>query len=109
MDQEKQKSNWVARVIICGLLVHLFFVSQLIVATNRHGLILPEFGVIFFPPALLMSCLPPMDPWGESGLNLLRLTGKIIDALPASFLYGIIIMLLLKILGRFFNRKRHAR
>jgi hypothetical protein len=101
----ERKSNWIMQVVIWGLMVHLVFVCQLLIATTRHGLILHSVGMVFLPQAILMYSLPPTDPWGPDGLNLFRLIGKIFDALPASLIYGLILVLIGKIFGRLLNDK----
>jgi hypothetical protein len=108
MMRNEVRRNWLLSALSWGLLVHVFFVCQLIFAAGRHALILRSLGVIFMPQAILMYSLPPADPWGPNGLDLLRITGKIVDALPASLAYGVVITVFCKMLIRLSKRTRRG-
>ena len=109
-NSEDRKPWALKRGITRACLVHLVFIGQLLIAMERKGLVLPEFGVIFFPHALLMYCLPPGFTFSGGPTNVLRLIGKVIDAAPASLLYGLILQFLLgaawRLLSGFDPRRR---
>jgi hypothetical protein len=77
------------RVVIYSLIVHLVFILQLTAALARHGLVLRQFGYFFFPHTLLMYFLPPRFSFATDSLDAVRIMGKILDAAPASLLYGL--------------------
>src|SRR5690242_9072395 len=84
----ERKPRRLVRVLTLTLIVHLIFIGQLIVAMDQKGLVLPEFGFLFFPHTLLMYFLPPGFDFANDQISYLRLIGKILDAAPASLAYG---------------------
>jgi hypothetical protein len=103
-NSKKEKLAWFMRSMLVALVVHLIFIGQLIIAMDKKGLLLPEFGVIFFPHAVLMYCLPPAFDFSATSIDYVRLVGKIIDAIPASLLYGVVLSLMVEAFLRLFRR-----
>ena len=82
--------------LVCTIVIHSIFVVQLLLALPRKGLILPAFAIPFLPQTFLMYFLPPKFSWYDKGFDWVGLVGQIIVAMPASFLYGVIIAYLIR-------------
>ena len=64
--------------------------------------------VIFLPHVLLMYFLPPGYPFNDQIVNNWKIIGKIVDAFPASILYGVFLVLLGNcVRSRFRHAGRH--
>jgi hypothetical protein len=59
---------------------------------------------VFFPHLVLVSSLPPKYPLDEKVIHTWKLIAKLLDALPASVLYGLIIALVWNSLYRIIAR-----
>jgi len=79
----------------------------MLAALPDHGIVLHSLGFFFLPHMMLMYCLPPRFDWLARGTDWWGLIGKIIDAAPASLLYGIIVQALIGQLKKG-RKKRHA-
>jgi hypothetical protein len=91
-----------------AVVVHLVFVLQLLAALPKHGLVLHAFGVFFFPHMMLMYCLPPAFDWSSQGTDWWGIVGKIIDAAPASLLYGFAVQAFVGQLRKVWKKKHVA-
>ena len=91
-----------------AVVVHLVFVLQLLAALPKHGLVLHAIGVFFFPHMMLMYCLPPAFDWSSQGTDWWGIVGKIIDAAPASLLYGFAVQAFVGQLRKVWKKKHVA-
>jgi hypothetical protein len=92
-NKSNPKIRFIVMAIGLACIIHIVFISQMLVAVQDKGLILPKYFGVFFPHVMLMYCLPPEMPFSDKGVNYWGVAGKIIDAVPASLLYGAVIAL----------------
>jgi hypothetical protein len=92
MTQTTRQAPFRFWLTICAaVVVHFVFVLQLLIALPEQGLVLHQLGVFFLPHMMLMYCLPPRCDWSSQGTDWWGVVGKIIDAVPASLLYGFVV------------------
>jgi hypothetical protein len=89
-----------------AIVIHLVFVLQLLAALPEHGLVLHAFGVFFLPHMILMYYLPPRFDWLSQGTDWWGVVGKIIDAVPASILYGFVVQVVVEQLTKVWKKRR---
>jgi hypothetical protein len=94
------KLSFVVATFLSTLIIHLIFIYQMLNAIPEKGLIDTNYEVVFFPQTILMYCLPPEMPDFNNPINRWQIAGKIIDAVPASLLYGAAIALVFVALKR---------
>ena|ERR1700722_2114348 len=82
------KLCFLAVTFMGALIIHLIFILQMLSAIPEKGLVDTNYEVVFFPHAILMYCLPPEMPDFNGPINHWQIAEKIIDAFPASLLYG---------------------
>jgi hypothetical protein len=107
MTQERKRPfRIVALAILWTCIVHALFVTRVLIAVPEGGLMPRSWFdlIVFFPQNTLMYCLPPKYPLDEKGIHPWELVGKLLDALPASVLYGVIIALIWNLLYRAVTR-----
>ena len=101
-------SSLIASTILWSLGVHTLFVVQAWFAIGEGSLIYsgwPE--VVFRPHGLLIISLPPGFPFDDTIVSNWKIAAKILDAYPASLLYGYIIALIAKTLVTYVRNSQH--
>jgi len=103
----KDKRRFVGVVILWTCVVHTLFAIQMLYALNFGGLVASEWALaVFFPQLSLDATLPPEYPLDDKVIHTWKLIGKLLDALPASVLYGVIIALIWNSFYRLVQRAR---
>jgi hypothetical protein len=109
VDILSNKRRFVGCSIFVAFLFHAWFVLQAISAMPRRGLIDSDLDMaVFFPHAVLMSCLPPGNPFDDNVVSKWKVSVKFAEAFPASLVYGIMIALVFKILQSKAKRRAKA-
>lgn len=87
-----RKHHFIGLATLWTCVVHAFFVTQVLFALRLGGLVDSEWAMaVFFPHFILVASLPPKYPLDEKVIHIWKLVAKLLDALPASVLYGVII------------------
>ncbi len=68
-------------------MVHFVFCAQLLIAVPRYGLVLPEFGIVFFPHTLLLYFIGPY-PFHDQSIDWTFVVVNMLVTLPMSLIYG---------------------
>jgi hypothetical protein len=89
LTKVRTNRRFITTSLVLALIIHAIFIRQMLVAIPEGGLISDNYFVVFYPHVLFMYCLPPEDPLSDKGVNYWGVVGKIIDAFPASLLYGV--------------------
>jgi hypothetical protein len=111
-QQKEGKCSSFACTLLLASVVHVLFIAQLLIALPRKSLVLDQCYAAFLPHLVLMYCLPPSFDFYDGNNSPMRLVGKIIDAAPASLLYGFVlycaIRLMLSMVARSYIRRRKS-
>ena len=99
--------HFIGLVALWTCVVHAFFVAEVLFALRLGGFVDSDWAMaVFFPHFILVASLPPKYPLDEKVIHVWKLIAKLLDALPASLLYGIIIALVWNSLYRVLTRVR---
>lgn len=98
--------------MVWGCVVHAFFIWRVLLALPERGMFRFDWEIlVFYPQVILMFFLPPGYPFNDEVVNNWKIVGKLVDAFPASLLYGVAIALLVSWLVKksSLNRKQATR
>jgi hypothetical protein len=86
-------------MLLWACVVHAFFISRVLLAIPERAMLRSGWElIIFYPHTILMISLPPGYPFDDQIVNNWKIVGKIVDAFPASLVYGAVIALVLRCL-----------
>ncbi len=93
--------------MVWACVVHAFFIWRVLLAVPERGMLRFNWEIlVFYPQVILMFFLPPGYPFNDEPVNNWKIVGKLVDAFPASLLYGVAIALLVNWLVKKFNLNR---
>jgi hypothetical protein len=94
-DSGTAKFRFVVSVLVWACVVHAFFISRVLLAIPKRGMLSSDWEIfVFYPQVMLMFCLPPGYPFNDQVVSNWKIVGKLVDAFPGSVLYGVAIAFL---------------